>query len=170
MPQTESTDWKRPSERKGTSELALTSPAFADGATVPKRYTADGDNVSPPLTWNDGPDGTECFALLCEDPDAPSGVFVHWLLWNLKASDHELPEGVPKTAETFGMRQGENSFGKIGFGGPSPPKGKPHRYVFRLYALDTRLDLAAGATRREFDEAIEGHILAEALLIGMYGR
>jgi Raf kinase inhibitor-like YbhB/YbcL family protein len=150
------------------SKMRLTSAAFADGATVPVRYTADGENVSPPLTWQRGPDGTSSFALICEDPDAPSGLFVHWLVWNIDASQLELAEGFRDAAG--GPLQGENGFGSIGWGGPSPPRGKPHRYVFRLYALDTKLSLGRGASRADLERALEGHVLDETMLIGTYGR
>jgi Raf kinase inhibitor-like YbhB/YbcL family protein len=151
--------------------LHITSAAFADGSSIPKRYTADGDDISPPLTWTRGPGATMSFALLCEDPDAPSGTFVHWLLWDIKPDQLELKEAVPATADAYGLRQGENGFGRTGWGGPSPPRGNaPHRYVFRIYALDTKLDLLPGAARVDFDRAISGHVLAEGTLIGMYGR
>jgi Raf kinase inhibitor-like YbhB/YbcL family protein len=147
----------------------ITSRAFADGADIPRQYTADGENISPPLSWGEPPAGTESFALICEDPDAPSGLFVHWTAWNIEPDRRELEEGLPATPES-GIRQGVNSFGDLGYGGPSPPRGVPHRYVFRLYALDSRLDLRSGATRAELDRAIEGHVLEESLLIGRYGR
>jgi Raf kinase inhibitor-like YbhB/YbcL family protein len=109
-------------------------------------------------------------ALLCEDPDSRSGNFVHWLAWDIKPTQQELNEGVPPSAENYGIRQGENGFGQTGYGGPKPPPGAPHRYVFRLRALDTRLDLKNGAKRDEVERAVEGHVLAEARLTGIYGR
>ena len=145
--------------------MRLTSSAFADGATIPKRYTADGDDVSPPLTWTEPPAGTSSFALLCEDPDAPNGTFVHWVVWDIPADRRELRE-----AANGSLREGENSFGGKGYGGPSPPRGKPHRYVFRLLALDNRPALGEGASALELARALEGHILGDAALIGMYGR
>jgi Raf kinase inhibitor-like YbhB/YbcL family protein len=157
-------------KRRIPEPMRLTSTAFADGATIPRRFTADGEDISPPLTWNGAPPGTESFALVCEDPDAPSGLFVHWLVWNIEVGQLELREGLPKAGEVDGLRQGQNGFGRIGWGGPSPPRGKPHRYVFRLYALDTKPELKAGAKRADFDVAIEAHVLAETMLIGMYGR
>jgi Raf kinase inhibitor-like YbhB/YbcL family protein len=156
---------KRPAAR---AKMRLTSPAFADGATIPRRYTADGEDVSPPLTWQRGPDGTSSFALICEDPDAPSGLFVHWLIWNIDAAQLELTEDFADVPG--GPMQGENGFGSIGWRGPSPPRGKPHRYVFRLYALDTKLSLLRGADRAALDRALGGHVLDDTLLIGMYGR
>lgn len=170
MPQPQRSRPHEAGRKTASTALTLTSPAFANGATIPRRYTADGEDISPHLTWNEGPSGTVSFALVCEDPDAPSGLFVHWLVWNIPADESRLRPDFPATAETAGIRQGENGFGNPGWGGPSPPPGKPHRYVFRLYALDTALDLPGGASRTELDRAIEGHVLAESILIGMYGR
>lgn len=160
-----------PTSRGLAQEFRLSTPAFADGAPIPKRYTADGENASPSLTWWEPPEGTESFALVVEDPDSPKGRFVHWLAWNLPATRRDLPERYPAEAQLRdGVRQGRNGFGDTGYGGPRPPAGAPHRYVFRLYALDTHLDLEAGATRAELERAIEGHVLGEATLTGMYGR
>src|SRR5439155_12041068 len=131
--------------------LTLTSSAFTDGATIPVRYTADGDNGSPPLAWTDPPGGTKSFALVCEDPDAPSGSFVHWLVWDIKADARGLKQGVSHTGDASGIHQGENGFGSIGYGGPSPPPGKPHRYVFHLYALDDRPALEPGVAREDLE-------------------
>ncbi len=124
-----------------------------------------------PLRWADPPQGTKTFALICDDPDAPRGTWVHWVLFNLPADRRELPEGVP-AQETLdgGARQGKNDFGNLGYGGPAPPRGKPHRYFFKLYALDTALDLPAGATKDQVVAAMQGHVLAEGQLMGRYGR
>jgi Raf kinase inhibitor-like YbhB/YbcL family protein len=151
--------------------LQVTSTAFKEGETIPKQYTGDGADKSPPLRWSDPPDGTKSFALICEDPDAPRRTFVHWVLFNVPAKARELPEGVP-ARETLddGSKQGKNDFGDLGFGGPSPPKGKPHRYYFKLYALDTTLDLPAGATAEQVRSAMSGHVLAEGQLMGRYQR
>jgi Raf kinase inhibitor-like YbhB/YbcL family protein len=151
--------------------LQVTTTAFKEGETIPKQYTGDGDNQSPPLRWPDPPDGTKSFALICEDPDAPHGTFVHWVLFNVPAKARELPEGVPPR-ETLadGARQGKNGFNKIGYGGPAPPKGKPHRYYFKLYALDATLDLPAGATADQVRTAVAGHVLAEGQLMGRFQR
>ncbi len=151
--------------------LQLTSSAFKEGATVPQEYTADGKDVSPSLRWSASPAGTNSLALICDDPDAPRGTWVHWVLYNLPAEVQELQEGVPpeKTLAN-GARQGKNDFGNIGYGGPSPPRGKPHRYFFKLYALDTTLDLPVGATKAQLVSAMEGHILAQGQLMGQYGR
>jgi len=151
--------------------MILQSSAFADGSPIPKQHTADGADVSPPLAWSDVPAGTQFFALICDDPDAPRGTWVHWVLFNLPADAVLLPEGVP-TAKTLpkGAKQGTNDFGKIGYGGPSPPRGKPHRYFFKLYALDGFLKLAEGATKAQLEQAMTGHILEQAQWMGTYQR
>lgn len=151
--------------------IELTSPAFQAGMTIPKQYTGDGADQSPPLSWSEPPSGTKNLALICDDPDAPRGTWVHWVLFNLPAETRELKEGVP-TTETLGnkAKQGSNDFGNIGYGGPAPPKGKPHRYIFKLYALDRAVDLAPGATKAQLMDAMKGHILAEGQLVGKYGR
>lgn len=160
-----------PKEPEPAASIRLTSPAFKDGESIPKKYTADGENVSPPLRWEEPPRGAQSFALICEDPDAPGGTFYHWVLFNLPADARELKEGVPPTGELpDGARQGKNSFDKVGYGGPSPPEGKPHRYVFKLFALDRKLDLSAGATRDQLVTAMKGHALAGGQLTGKYGR
>ena len=155
-----------------TMTITLTSPAFREGETIPKTYTADGDNVSPPLEWGDPPAGTAGFALIADDPDAPRGTWVHWVLFDLPPGERRLDQGVPP-GESLpdGARQGKNDFRKVGYGGPSPPPGKPHRYFFKLYALDTRLDgLQPGATRQQLLDAMQGHILAQGQLMCTYGR
>jgi Raf kinase inhibitor-like YbhB/YbcL family protein len=149
-------------------DLRVRSGAFGDGEPIPRRFTQDGENVSPPLTWSDPPEGTSSFALVCEDPDAPSGLFVHWLVWNIDPDVRGLIEAVP--TDDARLAQGENGFGEQGYGGPSPPPGKPHRYVFRLYALDYRPELPRGSRRGDFDRALESHVLAQGTLVGKYGR
>jgi hypothetical protein len=148
--------------------MRLTSASFADGDTIPRRSTADGVDVSPPLTWTGRPPGTKSFALICEDPDAPRGLFTHWLVWDINLTS--LREGLPKEPVCMGVTQGENDFGRIGWGGPRPPHGESHRYVFRLYALDSRLSLPPGSKRAELDRALQGHVLGEATLTGVYRR
>jgi Raf kinase inhibitor-like YbhB/YbcL family protein len=149
----------------------LTSTAFAEGATIPKQYTGDGRNASPPLRWGDPPAGTRSLALVCEDPDAPRGTFTHWVLFNLPAEARELSEGTPpQPSLPGGAAQGTNDFRKVGYGGPAPPPGKPHRYFFKLYALDQSLELQPGATRPQLLAAVKGHVLGEAQLMGTYGR
>jgi Raf kinase inhibitor-like YbhB/YbcL family protein len=151
--------------------MQLTSPAFQEGQPIPKQYTGDGKDVSPPLRWDGVPGGTQSLALICDDPDAPRGTWVHWVLFNLPADARELPEAVPaKGVGPQGSRQGTNDFRKLGYGGPAPPPGKPHRYFFKLYALDTVLDLKEGATKQDLVKAMEGHVLAEGQLMGKFGR
>ncbi len=151
--------------------LELTSKAFQPGGTIPKPYTGDGADHSPPLGWSEPPAGTKSLALICDDPDAPRGTWVHWVLFNLPPETRELGEGVPAT-ETLdsGAKQGTNDFGNVGYGGPAPPRGKPHRYFFNLYALDGTVDLPAGATKAKLVVAMKGHILAQGQLTGTYGR
>jgi Raf kinase inhibitor-like YbhB/YbcL family protein len=151
--------------------LVLTTSAFADGQTIPTRYTADGEDVSPPLAWDHVPDGTRSQALLCEDPDAPRGVWTHWVLFNLPPDQRKLDENVAKKPTLpGGAIQGNNDFGKSGYSGPSPPPGKPHRYFFKLYALDAPLNLPAGASRQQLLDAMRGHVLDEGQQMGTYGR
>jgi Raf kinase inhibitor-like YbhB/YbcL family protein len=151
--------------------LELSSPAFVQGERIPKEFTADGRNVSPPLKWSAAPEGTKSLALVCDDPDAPMGTWVHWVLYNLPANAQELSQGVP-TQNTIanGAKQGKNSFQKIGYGGPAPPPGKPHRYFFKLFALDTTLNLDPGADARKVQSAMQGHILGQGELMGQYSR
>lgn len=148
----------------------LTSSAFAQGAMIPKEYTCDGKDISPPLSWGDPPEGTQSFALIMDDPDAPMGTWVHWVIYNIPATARALPEGVPPDADlSDGSRHGRNSWRRLGYGGPCPPSGT-HRYFFKLYALNTVLPLASGATKEELLKAMEGHILTPAELMGRYSR
>jgi Raf kinase inhibitor-like YbhB/YbcL family protein len=149
----------------------LTSPAFTQGTDVPKQHTCDGPDRSPPLAWTAPPSGTRAFALVCEDPDAPRGLWVHWVLWGIPAATSALPEGVKSEAtRPDGSRHGTNDFGALGYNGPCPPRGAPHRFFWRLYALDAAPDLQPGATRRQLLDAIKGHTLATAELMARYGR
>lgn len=150
--------------------MQLTSPAFADGGLIPRRYTCDGDDASPPLAWSGVPATTVSLALIADDPDAPRGTWVHWVLYNLPATTTSLPEALP-TDERLpnGALQGRNDFRRTGYGGPCPPSGT-HRYFFKLYALDTVLSLEPGATKQQLLQAMEGHVLAEAQLMGRYAR
>ena len=151
--------------------LQIASSEFSAGETVPKKFTCDGPDVSPKLTWMEPPASTKSFALIMDDPDAPVGTWVHWVLYDLPAETRELAEGVAKQEQlSNGARQGRNDFGRIGYGGPCPPPGKPHRYFFKLYALDAKLSLKAGATKAEVERAMKGHILSQAELTGRYGR
>lgn len=148
----------------------IRSSAFKHGEPIPRRYTCDGDDVSPPLEWTDPPDGTKSFVLINDDPDAPAGTWVHWVLFNIPATARSLPEGVSDDREfPDGSRNGRNSWNRLGYGGPCPPSGT-HRYFFKLYALDTVLDLPPGATKAQVLDAIEGHVLAQAELMGTYRR
>ncbi len=151
-------------------EIKITSPAFEDGGLIPAKYTCDGADISPPLQWDAVPEGTQSIALISDDPDAPVGTWVHWVLFNLPADTRELAENIPpdKTLAN-GARQGITDFGRIGYGGPCPPSGT-HRYFFKIYALDTKIDLAAGARKRDLLKAMEGHILSQGQLIGKYRR
>jgi Raf kinase inhibitor-like YbhB/YbcL family protein len=149
----------------------MTSTAFKQGETIPKQYTGDGRNVSPPLKWSDPPGGTRSMALVCEDPDAPRGTFTHWVIFNLPAEARGLSEAVPSKATLpDGSVQGINDFGNAGYGGPAPPAGKPHRYFFKLFAIDHYLELKTGVTKPDLLTALKGHVLSEAELMGTYGR
>ncbi|HEY7729215.1 MAG TPA: YbhB/YbcL family Raf kinase inhibitor-like protein [Candidatus Eisenbacteria bacterium] len=149
----------------------IESAGFAEGAPIPARYTADDRDLSPPLRWAGAPEKTRSFALVCDDPDAPAGTWVHWVLYNVPADRRELPEGVPALGDLpDGSRQGVNDFRRVGYGGPSPPPGKPHRYFFRLYALDEMLQLKEKGTKKDLAAAMKGHVLAEAQLLGTYRR
>jgi hypothetical protein len=151
--------------------IELTSTAFQNGTTIPKQYTGDGADQSPPLHWSEPRSGTKSIAVICDDPDAPRGTWVHWVLFNLPAQTRELEPAVPTTkALGNGAKQGTNDFGNIGYGGPAPPKGKPHRYFFKLYALDVSLELPPDATKAQVVDAMKGHILAEGQLMGTYQR
>lgn len=150
--------------------MELTSPAFAPNELIPPRYTCDGQNVSPPLTWQNVPATAQSLTLICEDPDAPRGTFVHWVIYNLPPNLIALPEGVaPGASPEQGGLQGKNDFGTVGYGGPCPPGGI-HRYYFTLYALAQSLKLEPGATQQQVLQAMSGHCLAEAQLMGRYHR
>lgn len=144
--------------------LALSSPAFHGGGTIPTRYTCDGKDVSPPLRWSHVPRHAKTFALRLDDPDAPGGTFTHWTIWNLPTNKTGIASGAKWSF------QGTNSFGRVGYGGPCPPPGSRHHYVFRLYALNARLTLSRGATVTQFGAALRGHVVASARLIGLFGR
>jgi Raf kinase inhibitor-like YbhB/YbcL family protein len=149
----------------------LTSGAFKQGQAIPKLYTCDGADLSPPLAWTAPPAGTKSFALVCDDPDAPVGTWVHWVLYDVPATARQLPQGMAATPILGdGSRQGVNDFKRSGYGGPCPPRGAPHRYFFRLHALDAVLGLDPGATKAKLVQAMEGHVLGRAELMGRYGR
>lgn len=149
----------------------LRSPAFSSGGAIPVKHTCDSPEVSPPLQWSDPPAKTTSFALIVDDPDAPAGTWVHWVLHGLPGTLRELPEGIPPKDTLPGLgTQGVNDFGRVGYGGPCPPRGPAHRYFFKLYALDTLLQLFATATKKEVEAAMKGHILAHAELMGKYEK
>jgi Raf kinase inhibitor-like YbhB/YbcL family protein len=151
--------------------MTLSSPSFSNAGTIDKKFTCDGPDVSPQLTWAAPPGNTKSFALLVDDPDAPVGNWNHWVMWNIPESVHSLAEGVNKTAKLpDGSEQGMNDFHKPGYNGPCPPPGKPHRYYFKLFALDGKLNLKSGAAKRDLESAMKGHILAQAEWMGRYGR
>lgn len=153
------------SNAEGADGFKITSTEFEEGKEIPKRFTCDGENVSPPLAWTGAPAGTKAFALIVDDPDAPRGLFTHWILFNLPASTQSLPEGVKPPAEN----QGTSDFGKPGYGGPCPPKGQ-HRYFFHLYALKDELSGLNSPNRKQIDAALKGHVIGEAVLMGTYQR
>ena len=150
--------------------MEIRSSAFNEGAIIPSKYTCDNIDISPPLEWLQVPVGTKTFALICDDPDAPMGTWVHWVLFNLPENVLELPENVQKLEVLKnGAIQGKNDFGKIGYGGPCPPSGT-HRYYFKIYALDKKLDSKPGIIKEELLKTMEGHMLAEGQLMGRYKR
>lgn len=158
-------------EERITMTIQLTSSGFTEGTPIPSKYTCDGEDVSPPLKWRNVPQGSTSLALICDDPDAPIGTWVHWVLYDIPPAVTELLEGIPMTGVlASGAKQGTNDFKRLGYGGPCPPRGATHRYFFKLYALDTELGLKPGATKKDLARAMEGHILAEGRLMGMYKR
>jgi Raf kinase inhibitor-like YbhB/YbcL family protein len=155
---------------KGGRIMQITSAAFVESGMMPAKYSCDGQDVSPPLAWQDVPAGTKSMALIVDDPDAPRGTWVHWVAFNIPPDMMKLDEAVkPEKESKNGMRQGSNDWPRIGYGGPCPPSGT-HRYFFKLYALDTVLELKAEATKVQLLQAMKGHILAEAHLMGTYRR
>jgi len=153
-----------------TMSMQLTSTAFKEGQPIPRQYTCDGVNISPPLEWSGVPKTAKTITIVADDPDAPSGTWVHWVVYDLPAENIGLVENLPATANLkAGGFQGANDFRKIGYGGPCPPSGT-HRYFFKVYALDLELPLKAGATKAEVEKAMEGHIVAQGQLMGTYNR
>ena len=151
--------------------MKIESSAFADQQPIPAKYTGDGQNVSPPLSWEDVPQGAKSLALIVDDPDAPGGVFTHWLVYNIPPDKIGLPEGVDTVSQLEdGSRQGSTSYGQTGYRGPHPPPGRPHRYYFSLCALDKMPSLKAGASKQQLEEAIQGQIIAATQLLGIYKR
>jgi Raf kinase inhibitor-like YbhB/YbcL family protein len=151
--------------------FALHSPDFANGANIPRTFTCEGEDRSPAVEWSDAAPGTKTFALIADDPDAPVGTWVHWVIYNIPGSARALPGGVEKKEQLAdGSRQGRNDFRKTGYNGPCPPPGKAHRYFFKLYALSTELTLAPGASKSEVERAMGAHILGHAEWMGRYQR
>ena len=178
--------WTRGEEEDETvAHLTLSSPSFQNGQPIPAKYSCKGENASPALNWEGVPAGTKSFALICDDPDAPGGSWVHWVIYGIPANTVSLPENIQKRdaveapgsmsgrgdANGPGAKQGVNDFGKVGYGGPCPPRGRgAHHYDFQLYALDAELKLAPRATRKQLKAAMKGHIIGEAELSGSYQR
>ena len=157
------------SDASRAGQISLTSPAFAYGEKIPVRFTCEGDDISPPLQWSGAPVETRSYALIMDDPDAPRGTWLHWVLFNLPGETVELAPAVPTLPELpSGARHGRNTANDMAYAGPCPPVGKPHRYFFRLYALDIMLNLRAGATRGELERAMDQHILGQGTLMGTY--
>jgi Raf kinase inhibitor-like YbhB/YbcL family protein len=151
--------------------LSLSSTAFKEGDKIPAKYTCDGQDISPLLTWGEPPQLTQAFVLIVDDPDAPGGVFTHWVLFNIPAIARQLEEGIAAQERLRnGALQGKNDFGRIGYGGPCPPRGPAHQYRFTLYALDKSLDSKPGASKKQIVDAMKGHILAQGQLTGTYQR
>ncbi len=151
------------------SSLDMKSAAFQNGGDIPRKHTCDGGDVSPALSWTGAPARTRAFALIVDDPDAPGGTWVHWVLYDLPANAKNLAEGSGGESQPTGAKQGVNDFRKTGYGGPCPPGGT-HRYYFKLYALDAPTELKPGATKQQVLAATKGHVLAESELVGRYGR
>jgi len=150
--------------------ISLSSTAFAAGASIPSDYSCKGRSVSPPLAWGHPPAGTKSFALILDDPDAPSGTFVHWVIYNIPAASLGLPEAIPTNGQLAdGTLQGNNGSGRAGYTGPCPPSGT-HRYFFKLYALDTLLGLSSGANKDQLLQAMQGHVLAQSELMGTFSK
>ncbi|MFW6013969.1 MAG: YbhB/YbcL family Raf kinase inhibitor-like protein [Nanoarchaeota archaeon] len=144
--------------------MKLTSPVFENEGNIPEKYSCKGDDINPPLNIDDIPGGTKSFAMIMDDPDAPGGTFVHWVIWNIPCVNEIGENSVPE-----GAKEGNNNFGKIGYGGPCPPSGT-HRYYFKLYALDTELGLGEGASKRELEVAMDGHIIGQVTLMGKFSK
>ena len=154
---------------KTLTQLSLTSAGFKDGAAIPAQFTCDGANESPPLTWADAPANTGSYALIIEDPDAPGGTYVHWVLYDIPSTASDLPEAVQTSALPAGTREGVNDWGRTGYGGPCPPVGR-HRYYHKLYALDAVLPDLGRPKKATLEKAMQGHVLAQAVLIGTYQK
>lgn len=154
-----------------TMSLTVSSASFSSGGEIARKFTCDGEDVSPQISWSGAPDGTQAFALIADDPDAPAGTWTHWVLYDLPATTTNLNEGLEKSEQLpDGSKQGRNDFRKIGYNGPCPPAGKPHRYFFKVYALDRKLNVKAGAARSEVEKAMQGHVEAQGEYMGTFRR
>lgn len=170
----ESQEQKPKTGKEGKMAFVLKTVAFQEGEVIPVKYTCDGEDVSPPLVWENIPEGTRSFALICDDPDAPVGTWVHWVIYNIPPAVSSLPENVDKTRAVLdeplkGVVQGVNSWNRIGYGGPCPPPGPAHRYYFKLYALDTVIK-GERLNKTRLLKEMEGHVLAETQIMGRYQR
>ncbi len=151
--------------------MAISSVAFKNGTPIAQRFTCQGDNISPALAWGGAPEDTKSFALICEDPDAPGGTFYHWVIYDIPAGERGLAENIAQRDPLpNGTRQGVNSFKQLGYGGPCPPAGNAHHYHFRLFALDTEINIPGETTHDKLESAMQGHILAEGEIMGTYQR
>jgi hypothetical protein len=151
--------------------LKISTPAWKPGEKIPRKYTCDDEDLSPPLVFDGAPSGTRVFAMVCDDPDAPVGLWVHWVIYNIPGTAAGLKEGIPTDPKLGdGSLQGTNSWDRVGYGGPCPPPGKPHRYFFKLYALDAPLSASPGLTAKLLEDAVRGHVVGKAEMIGIYGR
>jgi len=163
-------DMARTTAASDVATIRVMSSAFGEGGPIPQRYTCDGEEISPPLSWESVPEGTQSIVLIADDPDAPRGTFVHWVLYDLPADARELPEDMPRDKIlSNGARQGISDGGDFGYMGPCPPSGT-HRYFFKVYAIDTRVDLPPGKHKADLLKAMEGHILAQGQTMGTYRR
>lgn len=152
-------------------KLQVSTNAFQPGTEIPQKFTCSGEDLSPEISWTDLPEGTQSVAVIVDDPDAPVGTWTHWMVYDLPPSIQKLAQERPRTASLDdGGLQGKNDFGNLGYNGPCPPPGKPHRYFFKVYALDQKLEIPAGATRKALDEALKGHVLAEGEVMGTFAR
>lgn len=162
---------KGPAQTTGMAHLQLTSTAFADGNPIPTEYTCQGRDISPPLRWTGVPSNARSLALIVDDPDAPAGTWVHWVLYNLPPNVTELRGNASRNISSLGKAaQGLNDFGRTGYGGPCPPPGKAHRYFFKLYALDSEFTLKSDPAKKDLEQAMQGHVLADGQLMGTYLR
>ncbi|RMD45353.1 MAG: YbhB/YbcL family Raf kinase inhibitor-like protein [Aquificota bacterium] len=151
--------------------IVVKSSDFKNGGYIPVKYTCDGTDISPEISWSNFPENTKSFVIIMDDPDAPVGTFTHWIVYDIPANINKFSENFPKVADINGIKQGINDFRKVGYGGPCPPRGKPHRYFIKIYALDvSNLNIPAMSSRKTVEEAMKGHIIDEGYLMGLYGR